>query len=268
MTVTNTVTYITAITNEKYLKGLKVLSKSLSATKTKFSLMVMIPEEHRGGKLCKQVEKLKLPVLFCPNITIPKKHSDDNVFNHWNETFFKLNVAKLTQFKKIIFLDSDMLILKNIDDLFDFPSISATTGGKCAHPEWNEFNSGIMVIEPSTHLYEGLKKCIIPAIERKKALGLGFGDQDVFNQFYPEWKKNFGHDFGESYNVEHCFIDAYIEVHGKKSYKDIHVLHFIGSEKIWSKNISQLIKMFHGLLHDKKYYEIRACLKYLKHLYI
>ena len=261
------IAYITAITNAKYLKGLKVLAKSLSATKTVFSLSVIMPEEHFNGNLYKQIKKMGLEILLCPKIDIPLDYTKTNMNNHWNETFFKLNIANLTQFEKIVFLDSDMLILKNIDHLFSFPSISATIGGKSAHPEWMEFNSGIMVVEPSAYLYEGLMECIIPASERRRALGLGYGDQDVFNQFYPEWKTCSGHNFGELYNVLHCFVDAYVRVHGKRSYQSIHVLHFIGSEKIWNKSMIQLIRMFHGLFHDRKFYEIRACLKYLKYLY-
>ncbi len=260
--------YVTAITNEKYYKGLKTLFKSLKATKTTFPLFVMMPEECRNSPLSENISKSGLPIIFCPKINISKNHTNDNVYKHWNETFFKLNIANLIQFNKIVFLDADMIVLKNIDHLFDYPSISATTGGKAAHPEWIEFNSGIMVMEPSSQLYEGLINCITPAITRKKASGQGYGDQDVFNQFFPEWKNEPKHNFGESYNAEHCFVDEFVKVHGKKSFKNIYVLHFIGGDKIWTKNTIQLIKMFHGLLHDKKFYEIKACIKYLKYLYL
>ena len=206
-------------------------------------------------------------MIFLPDIKIESTYRANNKMAHWNDTFFKLNVARLDQFKKIVFLDADMIILKNIDHLFEYPSISATTGGKSAHPEWEEFNSGIMVLEPSIRIYQDLVECIVPAIERKTAQNQGFGDQDVFNQFYPDWKDNPQHNFGECYNVEHCFADDFMRVTGTNSFDGVYVLHFIGGDKIWNKNAVQLVQMFHGLIHDKKYYELKACLLYLKYQY-
>lgn len=248
--------------------GVKALCKSLRKTNTSIPIYILMPEECRNSELYYDIQKLQAEIIFCPYIEIAQNYTNNNKVGYWNETFFKLNIAHLIQFEKIVFLDADMIILKNIDLLFDYPSISATTGGKSAHPEWVEFNSGIMVLEPSEELYKSLVSCIVPAIERKQSMGLGFGDQDVFNQYYSEWINEKTHNFGEAYNVEHCFIDEYIRVNGKQSYKKIAVLHFIGSEKIWNKTMIQLMRMFHGLVHDKKTYELRACLKYLKYLYL
>lgn len=247
--------------------GVKTLIKSWCKTKPEFPMYVMMPDRCKNSDLHSEVLKLGMEIIFAPDIEIQSDHIKNNKISHWNETFFKLNIAHLNQFSKIIFLDADMIVLRNIDHLFNYPSISATTGGKTAHPEWTEFNSGIMVLEPSDSFFHGLLNSIVPAIERKIALDLGYGDQDVFNQYCSGWIQGSDHDFGEQYNVEHCFVDEYMKATGFKNFEEIYVFHFIGGNKIWNKNIVQLIRMFHGLVHDGKFYEIKACLLYLKYLH-
>lgn len=150
--------------------------KSLERTGTQIPLYVMMPEKCRGSELHRKIVKLNHEIIFLPDIEIESTYRANNKKTHWNDTFFKLNVARLDQFQKIVFLNADMIVLKNINHLFEYPGISATTGGKYAHPEWEEFNSGIMVLEPSNRIYQDLVECIVPAIERKTAQNQGFGD--------------------------------------------------------------------------------------------
>lgn len=133
----------------------------------------MLPTDS-DERLKSAVYKLGVYVIECDVIQISDAAKTANMVEHWNQTFFKLNVMRLTQFKKIIYIDADMLILKNIDHLFSYPAISATTGGKAAHPEWTEFNSGLMVIEPSIECFNRLIESVEPAINRRNALHLGY----------------------------------------------------------------------------------------------
>lgn len=69
-------------------------------------------------------------------------------------TFTKIHVWKLTQYKKIVFLDADTLPLKNVDELFERPHFSAAPDAG-----WPDcFNSGVFVTEPSDADYQALKK--------------------------------------------------------------------------------------------------------------
>ena len=67
-------------------------------------------------------------------------------------TFTKLHAWKLTEYHKCVFLDSDVMVLQNIDDLFDRPEISAA-------PDigWPDcFNSGVFVFVPSLTTHSAL----------------------------------------------------------------------------------------------------------------
>lgn len=75
---------------------------------------------------------------------IPKKGLRQGVF-------LKLEAFNMTEFDKIILLDNDILVRTNLMHWFDYPAPAAT--GARGMIEWN---SGAMVIEPRTSLYDAL----------------------------------------------------------------------------------------------------------------
>lgn len=259
--------YITTITNWSYYKGLKVLIKSFRKTNSLIPLFVMLPTDS-DEKLKSAVRKLGVPIIECDTIPLSDAAKASNKIEHWNQTFFKLNIMRLTQFKKLIYIDADMLILKNIDHLFAYPAISATTGGKAAHPEWTEFNSGLMVVEPNLEQFHRLIKSIEPAMNRRQALNLGYGDQDVFNQFYPAWHTEPEHHFDEIYNAECCYLDALMQERSFQDFSEIYILHYIGANKIWNNSLIKNLRIIRGRFLDKNPYEAKAYLLYLRYLYL
>jgi alpha-N-acetylglucosamine transferase len=67
-------------------------------------------------------------------------------------TFTKIQLWKLTQYQKVVFLDADTLPLLNVDELFDRPALSAAPDAG-----WPDcFNSGVFVAEPSDAIYHSL----------------------------------------------------------------------------------------------------------------
>ena len=60
-------------------------------------------------------------------------------------TFSKLNVWRMTQYSKVVFVDADTMPLSNIDELFAFEELSA-----CRDAGWPDcFNTGLFVLAPS-----------------------------------------------------------------------------------------------------------------------
>ena len=64
-------------------------------------------------------------------------------------SFGKLNILRLTQFDKVVFLDSDCQVVRNIDNLASVPSPSAAF-----HAPDDGINSGVMVLSPNTAMAE------------------------------------------------------------------------------------------------------------------
>ncbi|RDB24359.1 Glucose N-acetyltransferase 1 [Hypsizygus marmoreus] len=70
----------------------------------------------------------------------------------WSESLTKLHVLGLTDYERVIYLDNDGLVLKNLDHLFDLPKAPLIL--PCAY--WlkeTKFASNIMVIQPSKNLW-------------------------------------------------------------------------------------------------------------------
>jgi hypothetical protein len=68
----------------------------------------------------------------------------------WGMSLNKLRVFNLTQFRKVIFMDSDTLVLKNIDHLMREPYFSAPATFSC-HNRISppRISGGFWVLEPS-----------------------------------------------------------------------------------------------------------------------
>ena len=140
-------------------------------------------------------------------------------------TFTKINLWRLIQFRKIIYVDSDVVALRAPDELFSLPESFA------AAPDvgWPDaFNTGVMVIAPHMGDYWALRTLA--------AAGDSFdgADQGLLNQYFEHkpWKRlSFAYNCTPSANYQ--YEPAY------RYYKqNISMVHFIGSEKPWQKGRS------------------------------
>ncbi|KAL3619906.1 hypothetical protein CASFOL_034818 [Castilleja foliolosa] len=98
-----------------------------------------------------------------------------DAYNEWNDSKFRL--WQLTDYDKIIFIDADLLVLRNIDFLFQMPEISATGN------EATLFNSGVMLIEPSNCTFQLLMDHI------NEIESYNGGDQGYLNEIFTWWHR-------------------------------------------------------------------------------
>lgn len=269
--------YLTLCNSEKYLKGTLVLYESLCATNTDVPLVVFCPKKtpEKVRTILKQYAALsndklcKLEILETEqDITLPPEISEKNKQSRWSGTFDKLMVFGFAQFKKIIFIDSDMLVLRNIDHLFARPHLSACSDGQY---DKNNLNSGLMVIEPTNNSVElaRIEQYLSEVYSQPQ-----FGDQDVIRLAFPEWRVNKELRLPEQYNL---FFENVAQKKKELNYdlfsstadKQIYVVHFIGYDKPWYQgkqlkwkiyNISWKTKM---LLCARKKYKNNVTVKIL-----
>ena len=241
--------YIAFITNENYLKGLFVLSSSLKRN-CKVDLSIVVPETV-SDEFISEVKKYSLNsnVIKMPLINVEEygwEKSGNR--NYWKETFFKLNVARLTQFDKVVMLDCDLLILKNIDCLFDMPNFSATNSGHILFEDWFNLNSGVFVLEPSDKLFKDLTELIPQVIDYSVSNDVSVGDQDVFITYLKDWKDKPELNFSEKFN---CYYRALYKFANTLPNKidDVCVVHYFGRTKIW--NMTFKAKMINALIDLK-----------------
>ena len=264
--------YITLLSTVSYLPGVIVLHDSVKRSDTPYPFWVAIsssvPPEVDAKLIDRGMYVLRLPIP----IKIPLNFRENS--GHWGNTFDKIHLFGLTSFAKLVYLDSDMIVLKNIDELFDKPHLSAVAAGQLEHPDWIRLNSGLMVIEPEDQLPEKMVGVIDRAVEEVSALGSNkIGDQDIVNAYYRDWPHRKDLHLDDGYNLFFSDLDAYIDRHGyqisveaNKSSKNVHVVHFVGPQKPWMKwaNAKHLLRIIKNKSSCKR--EREAFLMYLAHL--
>lgn len=244
--------YITALTKERYIPGVMALARSLQEVNSQYDLAIMIPSEKEEalGAAIKEYGILNIPGTFLlPKPSIPTLEADamntvvQNEYSYWCDTFFKLRAAGCTEYQKIIVLDCDQMVVKNIDHLFEAPPFTATTCGRCVHEDWLNLSSGLLVLEPSCELHDKLISLILPAIQFKKEKGLQAGDQDVFNRACPEWRHHPELYIPEKYNICWGWISNLCKKENITP-KDFYMIHFPGKEKPWDLGRWYCLRIF------------------------
>ncbi|XP_061363626.1 UDP-glucuronate:xylan alpha-glucuronosyltransferase 1-like isoform X1 [Gastrolobium bilobum] len=155
-----------------YVCGAIAAAQSIRMSGSTRDLVILVDETisgyHRSG-----LEAAGWKVRTIQRIRNPKAEKD--AYNEWNYSKFRL--WQLTDYDKIIFIDADLLILRNIDFLFGMPEISATGNNATL------FNSGVMVVEPSNCTFHLLMD-YINEIESYNG-----GDQGYLNEIFTWWHR-------------------------------------------------------------------------------
>ena len=263
--------YITALTNERYIPGVMALARSLYEVRSEYSLAVMIPAEKEDslGEAIRAYGILDSPGTFLlakENIRLAEMDTVvEAKYSYWRDSFFKLQAVGCTEYEKIILLECDQMVVKNIDHLFEAPVFTATTCGRCVHEDWQSLSAGLLVLEPSAELHEGLLSLIIPAIQSKAANGQQAGDQDVFNMYFHEWRNHPELYIPEIYNICWGWISDLCRKENCRP-NDFYMIHFPGKEKPWDKNRMYHLRMFISLIRqgktDKLFYKTKVWKKY------
>ncbi|KAL1290870.1 hypothetical protein HN51_059410 [Arachis hypogaea] len=155
-----------------YVCGAIAAAQSIRMAGSSRDLVILVDETisgyHRSG-----LEAAGWKVRTIKRIRNPKAEKD--AYNEWNYSKFRL--WQLTDYDKIIFIDADLLILRNIDFLFAMPEITATGNNATL------FNSGVMLVEPSNCTFQLLMDHI------NEIESYNGGDQGYLNEIFTWWHR-------------------------------------------------------------------------------
>jgi glycogenin len=240
LTVGQNFSYITVLSTDSYVEGVIVLHRSLMQSGTAYPLLVLTTP-NLADRTFQLLNHHGIAYRPIPPIAL-----DTALPSHqarWQATYSKLQIFNQIQFDKLVYLDADMLVYQNLDELFSRPHMSAVNaGGQLPeYASWTEFNSGLMVVEPSHSLYADmlakLPDLYLPA----------GGDQDFLNAYYPDWPQQPEKHLDHAYNIFHEHVDRYQQRYGyellsvgqpkgnrdSSDRKAIKVIHFVGERKPW-----------------------------------
>lgn len=247
--------YVTVLSTDNYFDGVLALYESLKRTKPKYKDFVVVVNDEINPHIITELSKRNIIIKKMPKIDASPLVNNKS-YTYWNHTFDKLNIFELTEYDKIVYLDSDMYIANNIDELFDFPHMSGAIAGKGMVNEWSELGSGLMVIVPKKGTVDGMKKILC-----EYDFGKDIGDQDIINKYFDWPNKNLA--ISEKYNLFAEFLDYYVNNLGYKK-DDISVVHFIGGRKPWMMSDEEVKSHRKNKIDEGKVNELYFFDKYLE----
>ena len=112
--------WVTLLTNEAYARGVEALWSSLQEVETVYPLIVMatasLPEARREA-----LQNMGMDVRLVNTLTLPAGVGGRPSYAcaHFAECWVKLRMWEWTEFRQLCYLDADMLVVKNMDELLD-----------------------------------------------------------------------------------------------------------------------------------------------------
>lgn len=117
--------WVTLLTRSSYLPGVVILAHSLVKHKSRYPLIVLITPSFPSSMVSSLLQECELTnshVLPIESLSPPKSNTPASLIaSRFEDTWTKLRVFELYKngFEKMVFLDADMMVMKNMDELFD-----------------------------------------------------------------------------------------------------------------------------------------------------
>ncbi len=226
--------FVTLVTNADFALGAKALLRSLRLTRTQADLVVMhtgavghaslAPLTEQGARLV-PVELLPTSAQFNQRHAKSELHAAapftkgaKPTFHTPLDNFAKLRLWQLP-YARVVFLDADTLVLRNIDKLFDYPEFCAAPNVYESLADFHRMNSGVFTARPS----EATFTAMLDRLDQPDTFWPRT-DQTFLQDFFPEW-----HGLPVYMNMLQY---VWTNLPDLWSWRDIHVLHF-QYEKPW-----------------------------------
>ncbi|KAF5620313.1 glycogenin-2 beta [Fusarium tjaetaba] len=212
--------YATLLLSDSYLPGALVLAHSLRDAGASRKLAVLVTLDTVSADSITQLKRVYDYIFPVPRI---RNDHPANLYlmnrGDLHSAFTKINLWKLTQFSKIVYIDADVVAYRAPDELFDTPHPFA------AAPDigWPDlFNTGVMVLEPNMGDYYAM----VAMAER----GISFdgADQGLINMHFGQRYHRLSFTYNVTPSAHYQYVPAY-----RHFQSSINMVHFIGSNKPW-----------------------------------
>lgn len=227
--------YATLVTNPDYVLGATALVRSLKLTGTDADLVVM----HTGGvdeaalqPLAALGTRLYRADLLPTSDAFNERHRRARIhagnpftkgrkpdFHTPLDNFAKLRLWELEEYERVVFIDADAVVVRNIDRLFLYPEFSAAPNVYEGLADFHRLNSGVFVAKPSRVTFDAmLSRLDAPDAYWPRT------DQTFLQSFFPHW-----HGLPVFYNMLQY---VWFNLPELWDWKSVHVVHY-QYEKPW-----------------------------------
>lgn len=235
--IQNNYAYITLLTNDNYLPGIIILNESLKSVNSKYPLKCIVTDYVSEQVITElnsyNIETIKVNTIYFPDkIAEFNKQIDQKFAETWKHCLAKLYCFTFTNYDKVIFLDADLLILKNVDHCFEMPHMTAALDGEYSNiwPKWPHFNAGFMVIKPNKAEFNNILKFIGKINPEEITYNFTdkhyvIADQEILNLYYSNWANETDKHLNKYYNI---FAPHLNTICTTDVYENAYFIHFIG----------------------------------------
>ena len=220
---------------EEYIVNALSLGCSLRKTSTKHDLVLLATPDLLSYESARALSTF-WDVRQQDHAEVPLKMRCAPRFRH---VFTKLSVMKLTEYDKVLMLDADMLVIRNVDELFGFPAPAGFMRGtddyrpsEIRPPETiraidgrvvGGINAGVVLLEPVEGEYERMFGELQSSAMRRDLKNSRGPEQDFLTLFYKSrWS---GLHPKYNYQLHQILLNPWGE-RMRIGWDDISILHF------------------------------------------
>ncbi|KAI7903857.1 nucleotide-diphospho-sugar transferase [Cokeromyces recurvatus] len=210
--------FVTFLCDDVMGEATEVLVYSLKQTNTNHDIVVLVLDDV-SELVRKRLVHLGAIIINVDQVKYPWDSSSARR-KGFNKAcrYSKLNLWNLTQYKKVVFLDADTMVVKNIDELFNYPQFTAAVdiGGV--------LNTGVFVAEPNKETYRNIMNTYETAPSYNK------GDQGFLNYYFNQS----ANPLPGNYNLMIKFTHFSTLASSFVTKNTVKVLHFTSETKPWN----------------------------------
>ncbi|KAI0876591.1 glycosyltransferase family 8 protein [Hypoxylon argillaceum] len=212
--------YATLLLTDTYLPGALVLAHSLRDAGTTKKLAALVTLDSVSAEAITQLKSIYDHVIPVPRI----RNAQPANLQLMNRTdlhsaFTKVNLWSQTQFRKIVYIDADVVAYRAPDELFNIahPFSAAPDIG------WPDlFNTGVMVLTPNMGDYYAMMAMA------ERGISFDGADQGLINTHFRNNYNRISFAYNVTPSAHYQYIPAY-----RHFQSSINMVHFIGSDKPW-----------------------------------
>lgn len=246
--------FATLVTSADYALGALALARSLGRSGTSAPLVVLatpgardLEPLEREGCIIREVGPMPVSEAFVERHERDRLHARSPfdkggkpVFHRPLDNFSKLRLWELEEYRRVVFLDADTIVLRNIDRLFDYPEFSAAPNLYETLADFHRLNSGVFVARPDRGTLDAmLQRLDAPDAYWRRT------DQTFLETWFPDW-----HGLPYIYNTMQYL---YFNLPELWDWPSLRVLHY-QYEKPWQADhpkrdrLGPLIDLWHRVL--------------------
>lgn len=170
--------YLTLVTSDSFVVGAQVLAWSLRQVQAQYPLYALITPNLSNDSRRSLAQSGWHLLLVAP---LPHGRTGGHVAAWDDVGYTKLRAWQLVQFQRLLYIDADCIVQRNLDHLLrDVPAGVTFAAAPDVFPP-DKLNAGVMLLQPSTRVFD----CMVRSMSA--AISYDGGDTGFLNHFFPHW---------------------------------------------------------------------------------